>query len=195
MSRVGVLPWLLLALWSAWISSAQGLALEISVLAPWVPDASLVLLLGLAAELERRDLPLLALVVAAGRISVSVASPAAILAACLGLVLVVRGLRTVIELRDVASRCLLAGIGVLLVERWHSWVIARRAFAATGLGSESLAAVWDLQLGAWPPGAWTRALATLVFALLFGPGLIHLPGLTPLRRRSTWHVAASARLW
>lgn len=194
-SRSGVLPWVLLALWTAWISAAQGLALEVTALAPWVPDASLVLLLGLAAQLERRDLPLLALVVAAGRVSVSVAPPTAILAACLLLVLLVRALRTVIELRDVASRCLLAGLGTLAVERWHALVVARRALAAPGLGSDSLAAMWDLQLGAWPPGAWTRALATLVFALIFGPGLMHLPGLTPLRRRSTWHVAASARSW
>lgn len=195
MTRGGILPWLLFGLWVVWLSAGQGLALETAGLGAWVPDVGLVLLLGLGAELDRRDLPLLALVFALARASVSVASPAALLAAALGVVLVVRGLRTVVELRDVASRCLLAGLGALACERWFALVDARRALAATGLGQRALAAAWDAQVGAWPDGAWTRALATLAFAFLFGPALLHLPGLTPLRRRSTWHVAASARSW
>ncbi len=193
--RTGVLPWLLFGLWVVWLSAACGLALEAPGLARWVPDLALILLLGLAAELERRDLPLLALVFALARTSVSVASPASILAGTLGLVLVVRGLRTVVELRDGSSRCLLAGFSVLALERWHALVDARRALALPGIAHDALAAAWEAQLGDWPAGAFTRALATVVFAFLFGPALQHLPGLTPMRRRSTWHVAASARSW
>jgi hypothetical protein len=155
----------------------------------------LVLLLGLAAGLGRRDLPLLALVFALARASVSVASPAAIAAGALGLVLIVRGLRTVVELRDAGSRCLLAACSSLALERWHALVDARRALAAPGIAPEFLQAAWDAQVGDWPAGAWTRALSTVVFTLLFGPALLHLPGLSPMRRRSTWHVAASARSW
>lgn len=195
MTRSGVLPWLLFGLWAVWLSAAQGIALETPGLARWVPDLGLILLLGLAAELQRRDLPLLALVFALARASVSVASPAAILAAALGLVLVVRGLRTVVELRDWSSRCLLAACSVLALERWFALVDARRALAAPGIAHEALAAAWDTQVGAWPSGVWTRALATVVFAFLFGQALLHLPGLSPMRRRSTWHVAASARSW
>ena len=195
MTRGGVLPFVLFGLWVVWLSAGQGLALETPGLAAWVPDLGLVLLLGLAAELDRRDLPLLAVVFALSRASVSVASPAALLAATLGLVLVVRGLRTVVELRDVASRCLLVGAGVLACERWLALVDARRALAVPGPSYEALAVAWDAQLGAWPEGAWSRALSTMVVAFLFGPALMRLPGLTPLRRRSTWHVAASARSW
>lgn len=191
MTRTGVLPWLLLCLWAVWLASFQGLALEVPELAPWVPDLGMILILGLAAELERRDLPLLALVHALARASVSVASPAAILAEALGLVLVVRGLRTVVELRDSPSRCLLAGLGVLAAERWHALVDEQRA----SLASDSLAAAWDAQVGAWNAGVWTRAFSTIVIAFVFGPALLHLPGLSPMRRRSTWHVAASARSW
>lgn len=195
MTRTGVLPWLLFALWAVWLSAAQGLALEFSGLSAWVPDLSLVLLLLLAAELERKDLPALALVFALARASHSVASPASILAGSLGLVLVVRGLRTVVELRDATSRCLLAGLSALALERWHALVDARRALAAQGLAPEVLAAAWEAHVGDWPAGAWTRALATVVFTLLFGQVLLHLPGLSPMRKRSTWHVAASARSW
>jgi hypothetical protein len=193
--RAGLLPWLLFGLWTVWLGAAQGLALESAGLARWVPDLGLVLLLGLAAELARRDLPLLAVTFALARASVSVASPASIAAGALGLVLVVRGLRTVVELRDAGSRCLLAACSALALERWHALVDARRAFDDAGVARDLLAAAWDAQLGAWPAGAWTRALATVVFAFLFGPALLHLPGLTPMRRRSTWHVAASARSW
>jgi hypothetical protein len=194
-TRAGLLPWLLYGLWTVWLAAAQGLALESPGLARWVPDLGLVLLLGLAAELGRRDLPLLALVFALARASVSVASPAAIAAGALGLVLIVRGLRTVVELRDAGSRCLLAACSSLALERWHALVDARRALDQAGVGHELLAAAWDAHIGAWPAGAWTRALATVVFAFLFGPALRHLPGLTPMRRRSTWHVAASGRSW
>lgn len=195
MTRGGTLPWLLFGLWTVWLSAGQGLALELQGAAPWVPDLGLVLLVGLGAELDRRDLPTLALVFALARASVSVVTPTAWLAAALGLVLVVRGLRTVIELRDVASRSLLVGAGVLLCERWFALVDARRALGAPGANFDALAAAWNAQLGAWPAGAFTRALATMAFAFLFGPALLRLPGLTPLRRRSTWHVAASARSW
>lgn len=195
MTRAGVLPWLLFGLWTVWLGAAQGLALEAPGLALWVPDLGLILLLGLSAELDRRDLPLLALFFALARAAVSVASPASILASSLGLVLVVRGLRTVVELRDGSSRCALAALSVLALERWHSLVDARRALAESGIAQDVLAAAWEAQLGAWPAGVWTRALSTFVFAFLFGQALLHLPGLTPMRRRSTWHVAASARSW
>jgi hypothetical protein len=194
-NRGGLLPWLLFGLWVVWLSAGQGLVLELGGASAWVPDLALVLLLGLGAELDRRDLPVLAAVFALARAAVSVASPAAILAAALGLVLVVRGLRTVVELRDVGSRCLLAGAGALACERWFALVDARRVLAAPGQGLEALSAAWDAHLGAWPDGAWSRALSTMAFAFLFGPALLRLPGLTPLRRRSTWHVAASARSW
>jgi hypothetical protein len=194
-TRPGVLPWVLFALWELWLSAAQGVALEVSGLSAWVPDLGLILLLSLSAELERKDLPWLALWFALARASQSVASPASILAASLGLVLVVRGLRTVVELRDLPSRCLLVAASALALERWHALVDARRALAAPGIAPEFLQAAWDAQVGDWPAGAWTRALSTVVFTLLFGPALLHLPGLSPMRRRSTWHVAASARSW
>jgi hypothetical protein len=194
-SRAGWLPWFLLALWSTWISALQGLALQLPALAPWVPDVGLVLLLSLCSRLERREAPRVALAVALGRIAVSVEPPPAVLAACLGLALVVAGLRAVVELGDPLARTLLALVAALAVARWHALVLSSRALADAGLYAESLGASWTAVRGALGPHALSRAALTALMALVFAPALAHLPGLTPLRRRRTWHAAASARSW
>lgn len=195
MNRVGWVTWFLLAVWSTWLSALQGLALQQPAFASWVPDAGLVLLLALCARLEARDLPRVALAVALGRIAVSVEPPTAVLAACLGTALVVAGLRSVVELGDPFARTLLAFLVALAVARWHATVLSGRVLADAGLYAESLRASWDAVRGPLPPHALTRAAATAGLALVFASALAHLPGLTPLRRRRTWHAAASARSW
>lgn len=195
MSRAGWLPWFLLAVWSTWISALQGLALQQPVLGAWVPDVGLVLLLSLGSRLERRDLPWVALAVALGRIAVGVEPVPAVLAACLGLALLVAGLRSVLEVTDPLARTLLAFLAALAVARWHALVLSTRALEDASLYAGSLGASWTAVRGAFGPHALTRALATAAVALVFAPGLAHLPGLTPLRRKRTWHAAASARSW
>jgi hypothetical protein len=189
------MPWVLLAIWSTWLHALQGLALQQAPLAPWVPDVGLVLLLALCSRLERRDLPRVALVVALGRVAVSVEPVPALLASCLGVVIVVAGLRSMVELGDPLARTLLALVAALAIARWHTLVASTRALQDASLYAESLAASWTAVRGALGPHALTRAAATALVALAFGPALAHLPGLTPLRRKRTWHAAASARSW
>ncbi len=195
MSRSAVLPWILLAIWSAWIGALQGWLGSRAALAPWVPDAVLVLLLSLCARLDRKDLPKAALVVGLARSAVSIEPAASLLAGVLGVVLVVRVLSSVLEIGDPPARTVLAFLGALLLARWQALVLERDVLAAAGLAAPSLAETWRDAVGALGPRAWSRAAATALCALMLGPALAHLPGLTPLRRRRTWHAAASARSW
>lgn len=195
MSRSAVLPWILLAIWSAWLGALQGWLGGQGSLAPWVPDAVLVLLFALCARLDRGDLPKAAVVVALSRAAVSIEPAAALLAGVLGLVLVLRGLRSVLEIGDAAARTALAFLGVLLLARWQALVLEREVLAAAGLAAPALERAWDGAIGAFGPRAWPRAASTAVCALMFGPALAHLPGLSPLRRRRTWPAAASVRSW
>jgi hypothetical protein len=195
MNRARWLPWFLLAVWSTWISALQGLALERPELAPWVPDAGLVLLLALASRLERADLSAVALTVALGRLAVSVESPPAVLAAALATALVVGGLRSVVEIGEPLARSAIAFALALAWARWHAYALESRAFADAALFAGSLEESWRAVRGALGPHALSRAAATAALALAFGPALAHLPGLTPLRRKRTWHAAASARSW
>lgn len=195
MSRSRLLPWLLLAIWTTWIAALQGLLRDLPLLAPWVPDGALVLLLVLASRLETGDLPRLALVVALGRIAVSVEPPATVLAGTLAAVLVVRGLRSIVEVDDALMRTALALLGVLLLARWQGFVLATRTSAGASFHAAGLSASWAEAVEPFGPHAWSRAAATALLALLAGPAFAHLPGLTPLRKRRTWHRAASARSW
>jgi hypothetical protein len=192
-NRAGWLPWLLLVLWATWLEALQGLLLSQPLLARWVPDLSLVLLLTLASRLEVHDLPRVALAVAAGRLAVSIEPAPAVLAAMLGTVLVVRSLRSMVEVRESLARTLIAFAAALVLARWHTLVAETRALSAAGLHAASLGRSWEASLGALGPDGATRAVATALFALVFAPALAHLPGLTPLRRRRTWHGAASVR--
>lgn len=195
MNRAHWLPWFLLLVWSTWISALQGLALEQADLAPWVPDAALVLLLALAARLERTDLAAVALTIALGRLAVSVESAPALIAAALGTALVAGGLRSVVEIGEPLARTALAFALALAWARWQAFALESRAFADAALFAGSLETSWREVRGALGPHALTRAASTAALALLLGPALAHLPGLTPLRRKRTWHAAASARSW
>ena len=195
MNRARWLPWFLLLVWSTWISALQGLALERPDLAAWVPDAGLVLLLALASRLERADLPAVALTVALGRLAVSVESPPAVIAAALTTALLAAGLRSVVEIGEPFARTALAFALALAWARWQAYALESRAFADAALFAGSLESSWRSVRGALGPHALSRAAATAALALALGPALSHLPGLTPLRRKRTWHAAASARSW
>lgn len=195
MNRARWLPWFLLLVWSTWLNALQGLALERPDLTAWVPDAGLALLLALASRLERSDLPAVALTVALGRLAVSVESPPAVLAAALATALFAAALRSVLEIGEPLARTVLAFVLALAWARWQAFALETRAFAEAALFAGSLEESWRAVRGALGPHAITRAAATAALALVFGPALAHLPGLTPLRRKRTWHAAASARSW
>jgi hypothetical protein len=183
------LPWALLGVWAAWMFALQGMAAARSASSAWVPDLGLVLLLGLAARVSHEDLPKAALVVAFARCATSIDAPVAVIAAYFGAIGLARALRGVFEIGGVLPRTLLAGACAWLVTAWlevvHVLRDARVAAQLTG-ASPDLGQVVRALLGAWP-----TALATAFAALLFGPWLARLPGLTPLLKKRQWHVVAS----
>jgi hypothetical protein len=193
MTRSPLLAWLFLALWAAWASALQGLAAGPEGLGRWVPDLALVLALSLAARLPGEDMVKVALAVALGRIAVSIQPPVALLAGFLGILLLARGLRSVLELGGPLQRTLLGALAALLLAGWLGLVHAERARDLAGQAVVPGAAAGSLRPLAAALGAWPAALSTGLCALLLGPALARLPGLTPLRRRRPWSRAASLR--
>jgi hypothetical protein len=179
-----VLPWILLAVWSAWLHAVQGIW---GASSPFAPDLGVVLLIALAARVQTHDLPLIGLSLAVGRLAVSVDPPAAVLAGTLGLTALVRGLRAGVEVGGPLPRTLLAAVSTVLLAAWlgfvHDFHAAREAaVVAPGLEGLSNVAVH-----------WRAATTSAGVSLLFGPALARLPGLSPLRKRRGWQLAASGR--
>jgi len=186
-TRGALLAWCLLAVWSAWIFALQGSLAAAG--GAWVPDLGLVLLLALAPRLSTASLPLAGLAVALGRIAVSIEPPLAVLAGYLAVVAFARGLRSVVEIRSALPRTLLAAACAFVLARWFAFVHEARESEALALSSGLAPESWP-ELAAW---SWSVALASGVAALLLGPALVRLPGLSPLHRRSAWPAAASRR--
>jgi hypothetical protein len=174
-SRASILPWILLAVWAAWLHALQGIWASAS---PWAPDLGVVMLVVLSARMRTSDLFAMGLAVGLGRLAVSVDPPVAVLAGCLGWTAACRGLRTVLVIRGALARSLLAGAGAVALGAWLA--LARHVRLESSL--------WDVQ-----GTAWSGALATAIAALVAGPALAFLPGLSPLTRRKKWAVAASTR--
>lgn len=179
MMRGPLLPWILLALWAAWLLALQGLLAQ--RLGAWTPDLGVVLLLALVPRLGPEQLPALALVLGLARCGVSVDPPAAILAGVLGIAALVGMARGVLQLESPAARSLFAALGALLLALWLEGVARVRLPE-----SDVLPTLWLLS-------QWRLALATGACAPLLAPLLVRLPGLTPLRRRRAWPRAVSAR--
>lgn len=179
-----LVTWVLLAVWATWLSALQGIWASTS---PWAPDLGVALLVVLAARAGRSELPAVGLAVALGRIAVSIDPPAAVLAGLLGVTLAVGGLRGVLEVGGALTRAVLAGCAAALFAVWLELVHDLRAAGEAGLVAEGLAALPAPAVG-WP-SALTTAMATLALA----PVLAHLPGLSPLSRRTQWQVVASGR--
>ncbi len=165
------LAWALFAAWITWFFALQARLSAGSSAAPWVPDLGLVLSLSLLARLEEREAPVLALVLALSRSAFSSEPAVALLAGSLGLVLLALAARSVVELTGPLWRALITGGLVLAFDLWLALVQAARSPDAIG----------RLPVGA---GALlAAALSSATLALVAGPALAHLPGLTPLRRR------------
>ena len=191
MKRTRWLAWILVAVWAAWLYSAQG-ALVARVARPeWVPDLALALLVALGARVATRDMPKLACAIALARCAVSVEPPSAVFAAALLAVAVVRASRGVIELTGPVPRSVLALLCAELVHAWFSIVhdvrVAQQSaqFAALAPHAVDVAGAFAR--------AWPTALATALASLFLGPALARLPGTSPLTLSRQWHVVASFR--
>lgn len=171
MNPARVLGWLLFTFWAVWLVAIQAWLCAGSDGARWMPDLGLILSLSLLARMEARDLLTLALVSTLARVTFSIEPSVAILAGMLGVLGLALAARSIVELSGPAWRALIGGVLVLLFDGWLVFVHQLRA------GELAL----DLELN-WMLG-WRAALSSSVLALLCGPLLVHLPGLTPLRRR------------
>lgn len=197
MTRAPLWPWLLLALWSAWLYGASGLVVARSgagELAAWLPDLGLVLFVALGVRMPAEDLPRIALCVALGRLAVTIDPPAAVLAAFLLAALAVRAVRSVVELRGAVARTVTAGLFAQGLFVWLAFVQDRRAAIEAASRARAIPPEWASD-GAWSLAAWSSlppAVSTALCALVFGGALTRLPGLTPLRERKSWERAVSA---
>ena len=162
------LAWLLFLAWVTWGFALQG---WLGGGSRWMPDLGLVLALSLLARLDARGAPLLALCVALARASLSSEPAVALLAGASGVVLLALAARSVVELTGPLWRAAVAGALVFVFDAWLMAVHHVRARdLAGGLPFDPIAIL---------PAALTSAL----LALVLGPALVHLPGLSPLRSR------------
>jgi hypothetical protein len=167
--RHRLLAWLSFLVWAlalgsaaAWLGRGPG--------GTWVPDAALVLAVLVLARSERGDLLPLSFCVALVRGAISGDAPLALLAGALGALLAVLALRSVVELSGPLGRALAAALAAGTLQAWLALAHAARAAEPVELGSTAGAAL-------------AVALSSAALALLLGPLLARLPGLTPLRSR------------
>jgi len=168
------IPWIMLCVWSAWISAGQGLLAHPARLDLWAPDLGLLLLLACAGRFESRDVPKAALIVGLSRAAFSVEPPSALLVGLLGAGAVVVGVRSVAEVNGPLMRSVLAFLCSWVFAAWLVLVHIVRVERAGGEAPLALGFVLSL---------WRGALVTALAALVLGPALAYLPGLSRLRRR------------
>src|SRR5262249_37413145 len=135
----------------------------------------------LAVRFSTSDLPAIAVCVGLSRAVLTLDPVASVLAASLGAILFVRAVRAVLEL---GSPFVFAPLCAIIAATTNGWfaVVRESGFVhALGLPDGALFA------------AVARALSTAVAALVLGPWMAYLPGLTPLKRSSPWSSAASVR--
>lgn len=172
----------LFTVWTVWLVAVQtfaaSAALPVSGLATYVPDLALVLALSLVARGHPRDVPVLAMLWALARASFAVDPPFAIFAGTAGVLVLGRAMRSVVETHGALPRAFVAGLCALVFDGWLIAVhhVRHETLWAEG-GSSPLAGLPETLLAAWPAAA-----STALGALVLGPALSRLPGLTPLRR-------------
>ena len=98
-----------------------------------------------------------------------------------------RGLRAGVEVGGLLPRALLAALGALLLAAWLAFVHDFHSGREALVVAPGLSGLPGTSLG------WRAALSSACISLFFGPAFARLPGLTPLRRRRGWQLAASGR--
>ena len=165
-------PWIMLAVWSSWVTAGQGLLATSMDL--WVPDLSLLMLLACAGRFESGDVPKAAVVIGLSRAAFSIEPAPALMVGLLASGTVVVGIRSVAEVNGPLMRTVLAAACSWLFAAWL--VVVHIVRVERGGGSAPFELSFALTL-------WRGALTTAVAALVVGPPLAYLPGLTRLRRR------------
>ncbi|MBL8863125.1 MAG: hypothetical protein JNK02_14105 [Planctomycetes bacterium] len=166
-----LLGWVLFFVWAVSLSGLQALVWRDAASA-FVPDAALVLAVVVLARAEASDLVPLAFLTACARAATSGEAPLVLVTGALGALFAALLLRGVLELSGALGRTIAALVAVFSFEAWIVLARGARAGAAT-LDAAGAAA-----------SAIPIALASALAALLLGPLLARLPGLTPLWSRS-----------
>jgi hypothetical protein len=137
----------------------------------FIPDFGLVLALSLLARLDAADIPLCALLTAFARSACSIEPNVPLCAGIMAVFALALAARSVVELTGPLWRMLAAGLFVFAFDAWLM-VVQRQQLSTHSIHL-------DLPLAR----AWPAAVASALLALVAGPLLAHLPGLSPLRRR------------
>jgi hypothetical protein len=179
MRRGFLLPWVLLAVWTAWMCALQGLMPSSARV-----DLGVILLVALSARMSAEDLHFGALVAGLARSAVSIDPPVAILSGLLGVAMITAAARSVVDLRSPWMRAPLCALGAFALALWLSIVHAVRhpELAQAPFSDRSLLV----------PSAGAAFLTGLA-ALFLAPILERLPGLSYFDRGRPWAIAASRR--
>lgn len=170
MTRARLVAWVMVAVWGAWLSAAQGVLAARTVLGVWTPDLGLVLLVACVGRFPRREAVPVVLLVSLARIAFTIEPPTAILAGFLGASLAVQGVRLVVEVDTPLVRGI---VGFALALGFGLWLALVHGLRADGVPTSPLAA-----LGRALPGALSTGIVTLATSGV----LPRLPGLSPLQR-------------
>jgi hypothetical protein len=158
--------------WATWLFGLQATLGAGNTAWHWIPDFGFVLALSVLARLDAADVPLCALLTALARSASSLEPNVALCAGVMGVFLLALAIRSVVELTGPLWRTLAAGVFVFAFDAWLMLV-----------HHEQLR-VHGIEVGLALSRAWTVAAASALLALIAGPLLAHLPGLSPLRRRA-----------
>ena len=167
---------LMLAIWGSWMCAGQALFAATTWTGGFSPDGSLVLLVMVAGALPRQEGFGAAIVIGLARVAHTVDPPVAVLASSILALIAARSVRRVVDFDLPMARAGAAGLAALVVTLWLGLVHAARA-SASGVGGAGERLTESLL------SAPAAALSAAVLALAFGPVLLRLPGLTPLRKR------------
>ena len=180
MNRSAYFAWLFLTVWAAWLCALSGYLTQFGWMGRWAPDLGTALFVALAGRAQVSDIAKFAVCLGIARASVSIDTPAAVLAAALGTGALLRIVRSGFQ---IDNPVLGAGLAFLIAALQAGWLelVHLRTHAV-------LAADWsDVHV------AWRAGISTAIATALFSRVLINLPGLGNLMRRKTWAVGASLR--
>ncbi len=166
-----VAGWTLFFVWAVSLAGLQGIATRHATSA-WFPDVALVFAVVVLARCEVGDLVRLALLTAFARAATSGEPPIVLLTGMLGALLVALAVRGALELSGPVGRTLAAALAAGTFQAWI--VIARDARAVEH----------SIDFGAALHTALPVAIASALLAMVLGPLLVRLPGLTPLWSRA-----------
>ncbi|MFT7678967.1 MAG: hypothetical protein ACI8QC_002966 [Planctomycetota bacterium] len=169
--------YLMLAVWGGLFSAGLALAMGLGAKGAFLPDPVLCLVVLIAARLHRDVVVTAAFVLALARIAFTIDPPPAIFAMYMGAALLIRALRSGVDVNGPLVRGWFCFVVVWIDGMWLTLVRAQRqVFAANAMPD---AALLGEALGYTLP----RAMASGLLGIVLGAVLVRLPGLSAIDRR------------